>query len=273
MAGTPAVRLVGSPPRRRGRRRWCGGRGGYRGLTPAQAGTAGCSPTRVRRRWAHPRAGGDGGPWVMTRPPDPGSPPRRRGRRHRVLRPAERHGLTPAQAGTAFRVRCQPCQVCGSPPRRRGRRSRCRCGRSCLGLTPAQAGTAPTPPACSSATRAHPRAGGDGADKAASDLEREGSPPRRRGRRHGPRRHRQGRGLTPAQAGTARRGSAGGRSRWAHPRAGGDGQQHRLPRVLDDGLTPAQAGTAWPSRCATGPHRAHPRAGGDGRNAGPAAAS
>ena len=98
-----------------------------------------------------------------------------------------------------------------------------------------------------------------------------GSPPRRRGR---PARRACAvprAGLTPAQAGTARRWTPPPGWQWAHPRAGGDGRPgelwaaapegsppRRRGRPGDDapqsgvhGLTPAQAGTAPSCPCTT----------------------
>ena len=53
---------VGSPPRGRGRRTHLVNRDPQIGLTPARAGTAGHRVHKNSLLWAHPRAGGDGGP-------------------------------------------------------------------------------------------------------------------------------------------------------------------------------------------------------------------
>ncbi len=251
---------------------------------PAQAGTAPSCGADGARAGAHPRAGGDG--VIKSIPPVPskGSPPRRRGRLGSADGVDLAGGLTPAQAGTASAPTCGRRCIwahpraggdgvvqlgavvldLGSPPRRRGRLQRPRHHRRGGGLTPAQAGTASTCSSASTAARAHPRAGGDGAELAWP--------------------HQVVVGLTPAQAGTAHLRNGCALPIRAHPRAGGDG----LPQYSDDfafggspprrrgrrnpqdrgparpGLTPAQAGTAAPR---WGFHQlagAHPRAGGDG---------
>ena len=233
-----------------------------------------------------------------------GSPPRRRGRPLAGLPDSEGRGLTPAQAGTAWRTSPQPGMPAahpraggdgarivpdvpsrkGSPPRRRGRLGLDADGGAERGLTPAQAGTALLRRSSWRLSRAHPRAGGDGTGGLLAGGFWRGSPPRRRGRLPDQAVHRDVRGLTPAQAGTATSSRRPSSSAWAHPRAGGDGSvswaasvrnggspPRRRGRRRDgsyegsaSGLTPAQAGTAPALPQHLGLPRAHPRAGGDG---------
>ncbi len=229
---------LGSPPRRRGRRRGVVDGQGLGGLTPAQAGTASTGRTTGRGSRAHPRAGGDGANGAASAPTIGGSPPRRRGRPKANRYCRTNPGLTPAQAGTAGggcrpgparrahpraggdgRWRARPQDwAAGSPPRRRGR------------------------PRSLAATRAHPRAGGDGRPEPIRRSPAAGSPPRRRGRHYAGEDITVDDGLTPAQAGTARPRS---RVPWrwrAHPRAGGDGERTLLGRVGSEGSPPRRRG-------------------------------
>ncbi len=217
------VECAGSPPRRRGRRRGPGQDRDFRGLTPAQAGTASRQLLPVLLQRAHPRAGGDGGCGLKVVHLYKGSPPRRRGRRPSLKTRPRLAGLTPAQAGTALSCPVRPSRYwahpraggdgltrtaprttrVGSPPRRRGRPSSRHRPLLLRGLTPAQAGTACWISWRTTQRRAHPRAGGDGALPDVLDGIDEGSPPRRRGRRSSRCSSRRRFGLTPAQAGTA----------------------------------------------------------------------
>ncbi len=193
-----------------------------------------------------------------------GSPPRRRGRLARPVHGRRHPGLTPAQAGTArvlpaarYPERAHPRAggdgrpsgyfahgSGGSPPRRRGRPwyTRCRNSRPV----------------------AHPRAGGDGASTCGAPDGMRGSPPRRRGRPVEAVVDDEPAGLTPAQAGTARSGPASGRSRRAHPRAGGDGGARWHSRGADEGSPPRRRGRRTIRLDVDPGTGAHPRAGGDG---------
>ena len=241
--GLDLVEGLGSPPRRRGRRGPSRIPSWWPGLTPAQAGTASVRPGGTCPSRAHPRAGGDGRPSEGRWAGYVGSPPRRRGRRLPHGRHRTVAGLTPAQAGTANTFTTTSAfagahpraggdghhdvedhvWALGSPPRRRGRRQPPGGSIRRRGLTPAQAGTAALHPSHEPIARAHPRAGGDGPLDISGKGSEEGSPPRRRGRPPVPEGASAARGLTPAQAGTARRRRAAGPTARAHPRAGGDG--------------------------------------------------
>ena len=213
-----------------------------------------------------------------------GSPPRGRGRRSGPCSPPSPCRLTPARAGTAqpssatvtssgahpraggdgdIRRWRQPL-ASGSPPRGRGRRTSSQDTLDGVGLTPARAGTAPESIRRMPSSRAHPRAGGDGAGLSSLEHSVAGSPPRGRGRQQHLLHRRRGRGLTPARAGTALRSPRPPWPSGAHPRAGGDGRIGLGAGVVVPGLTPARAGTAWARQPLTSLRRAHPRAGGDG---------
>ena len=275
---------VGSPPRGRGRRRPHPRRNVPAGLTPARAGTAAAGGGGCDTDGAHPRAGGDGVTDRTSRAPEPGSPPRGRGRRPEAAVAGRREGLTPARAGTADGERRRLYHHPGSPPRGRGRPAPVTALVEARGLTPARAGTARRRRRACRAQRAHPRAGGDGGAVVVTDLGFHGSPPRGRGRRVARVSLGRGRGLTPARAGTATSMTGWCRPAGAHPRAGGDGaglvasrntrvgspprgrgrRRVHLRLEIGDGLTPARAGTASTRRPGCRRRRAHPRAGGDG---------
>ena len=211
---------------------------------------------------AHPRAGGDGGRRSLIIQLIGGSPPRGRGRPGPDGDRRHRPGLTPARAGTAgvggphpclhrahpraggdgSGVRASESRESGSPPRGRGRLI-CRIARSAAsGLTPARAGTAPTVAGPPRSTRAHPRAGGDGAERIARNAGDGGSPPRGRGRLVSPHRWPHSQGLTPARAGTAPLRPGDHQRSRAHPRAGGDGPADGGTSELQEGSPPRGRG-------------------------------
>ena len=98
--GLTILAVTGSPPRARGRPRTLTLTTGSTGLTPACAGTTGhCAESRRRRR-AHPRVRGDDPFFPLFAAVEHGSPPRARGRRHRLGPRGHQEGLTPACAGT-----------------------------------------------------------------------------------------------------------------------------------------------------------------------------
>ena len=232
------------------------------GLTPARAGTARARPGHDLTPRAHPRAGGDGQSLAKFGLGFEGSPPRGRGRL------GDRHvhvdvgGLTPARAGTAG-LRSSGSRKTGahpraggdgrtphgelqrrrgSPPRGRGRRGREVRRMGGPGLTPARAGTARPREGSRSASRAHPRAGGDGGHLRAGRSRGRGSPPRGRGRPSGNPRPARRSGLTPARAGTAAVGGPTIRRCRAHPRAGGDGRPARTGVIPSQGSPPRGRG-------------------------------
>ena len=253
---------------------------------------------------AHPRVGGDGFDCDHLHRRSWGSPPRGRGRPWPCLTPGCEGGLTPAWAGTAPRHvgarlwrRAHPrvggdgwhegsglALDLGSPPRGRGRQGAHRNPRRRWGLTPAWAGTASGICMVASFSRAHPRVGGDGRGQWGPDDIGQGSPPRGRGRPGEAQQIIDGRGLTPAWAGTASAAVEVSPGTRAHPRVGGDGpatdyaamiakgspprgrgRHRRDPGEVDPaGLTPAWAGTASAPACGCAGQRAHPRVGGDG---------
>ncbi len=204
----------------------------------------------------------------VVRPAHAGSPPRGRGRSADQCRRDGRHGAHPRAGGDGLRQTARSRLPLRAHPRAGGDGAlelASRVGRR--GLTPARAGTV------------EPGSGTHG--------EREGSPPRGRGRWFRSSSVTGHVGLTPARAGTVAPRATQPVDRGAHPRAGGDGSTSRRrnhavrrahPRAGGDGrrliLATIRSPTGSPPRgrgrsvrstsAATAP-RAHPRAGGDGR--------
>ena len=272
----------GSPPRRRGKASFSGTFRPGVGITPAQAGKSRRLCPSGRRSKDHPRAGGEKAAYLRAVCGPRGSPPRRRGKEPGEKRPDSVQRITPAQAGkrSRRRVRRRLCQdhpraggekkfseqvtvgEMGSPPRRRGKVGGYGHVAQLEGITPAQAGKRCRCCAGRTASRDHPRAGGE---KLLSEWGQGwplGSPPRRRGKVLHPapssRRHR----ITPAQAGKSLVTPSIPRTRGDHPRAGGEKQRtncapcpgpgsppRRRGKVMrtasrrpSPGITPAQAG-------------------------------
>ena len=233
---------MGSPPRARGRRRTLRWAARRVRLTPACAGTTGLAGALGNGHGAHPRVRGDDDDTEQPVRPDVGSPPRARGRRGAAGGGAGLVGLTPACAGTTSSSRSSRTRsgahprvrgdddslklphlvASGSPPRARGRHPTPEASAPGARLTPACAGTTSCPGSRPTFRAAHPRVRGDDSLRHTLALQREGSPPRARGRRG--RRPHQARpqGLTPACAGTTPRCRGPGWSGWAHPRVRGD---------------------------------------------------
>ena len=110
----------------------------------------------------------------------------------------------------------------GSPPHRRGKVFLTDLVRIVVGITPAWAGKSPRLPDSKPAGKDHPRVGGEKGVHLAVQLDQSGSPPRGRGKDS----ILAGVGLTkritPAWAGKSPVCALIGRSRWDHPRVGGE---------------------------------------------------
>ena len=303
-AGYRLRRTSGSPPLARGRRPAHGPGCRVAGITPARAGTAGCSAHRKAGYRDHPRSRGDG----RRSGPDArhiaGSPPLARGRRRRETVLRGHLGITPARAGTAGKLVCPGsgqrdhprsrgdgqtvpdghAYFDGSPPLARGRPVAVRVGGAFDRITPARAGTAGPPQNWTRSLRDHPRSRGDGFYGGGSAGGMAGSPPLARGRHNGTTWVGVQPGITPARAGTASVRGWLSSVRRDHPRSRGDGPRTRLMLELaagspplargrrparrplrgSSGITPARAGTAC-KVCRPGHVRPdHPRSRGDG---------
>ena len=171
----------GSSPRGRGKRPFGRSRISREGLIPARAGK---TPYRVQHAsWsrAHPRAGGENAVIEDEVHLRAGSSPRGRGKRGWGVSLSETHRLIPARAGktpprchTITPASAHPraggenpnstgtaCGASGSSPRGRGKPRNLVSLHPGERLIPARAGKTPSSSSTSSATTAHPRAGGE----------------------------------------------------------------------------------------------------------------
>ena len=293
----------GSSPRVRGKQEGDPGDPGALGLIPARAGkTIACSWTSATPT-AHPRACGENVVRSAMSFGFPGSSPRVRGKRARVLDSARRVRLIPARAGKTGRsagggrrrsahprARGEngdghggPGAARGSSPRVRGKLDVGDVQPPRGGLIPARAGKTSFFRGTSVGVWAHPRACGENVLDLLLGGLGSGSSPRVRGKH--PRRERsaRARGLIPARAGKTSKRLSGSGACGAHPRACGEnhtprgrGTRHEgsSPRVRGKhlgraqthtrrGLIPARAGKTQPLQVRGDPAPAHPRACGE----------
>ena len=195
----------GSPPRVRGKGQ-CGIPGENRpGITPACAGKRRKIKGRFGLYRDHPRVCGEksNGP-TKTCPPW-GSPPRVRGKAFDCFPQTKNIRITPACAGKRTyeneretRNRDHP-RVCGekivnpnstnklqgSPPRVRGKAKAAELAQGKLRITPACAGKRKSKRAKAGQRRDHPRVCGEKEKMTRQQLEKQGSPPRVRGKVYG----------------------------------------------------------------------------------------
>ena len=93
---------LGSPPHGRGKDVTDRERTVKLRITLAWAGKRSDGVERVTLNRDHPRVGGEKERWCRTCHPEPGSPPRRRGKVHLHPDAAKQRGITPAWAGKRF---------------------------------------------------------------------------------------------------------------------------------------------------------------------------
>ncbi len=303
-AGASEVARADSPPLARGRPHAGHGAGGHGGLTPARAGKAysrGGVPARGR---THPRSRGEGAPITTTPVMCADSPPLARGRLPELVRARRVHGLTPARAGKALRVRLTPpsrrthprsrgegglsqgerAVPQDSPPLARGRLRPHRQEQGHQGLTPARAGKARSARTRPLVSGTHPRSRGEGGDSSATHATDPDSPPLARGRLRPEPEVPRLPGLTPARAGKALSSNLAAQDAGTHPRSRGEGSDNwpgqrveldspplarGRPQGLGNlraslGLTPARAGKAPPHPARPSPPWTHPRSRGEG---------
>ena len=200
--GDKPQRLVGSPPRVRGKLDRNAAQRGIHRITPARAGKTRRSPPCFPGYTDHPRACGENAERAMTGTTDLGSPPRVRGKPGQDRRAAPRDRITPARAGKTFtasttfftmedhpracgeNVESWPDIVllCGSPPRVRGKRGITAENILGLRITPARAGKTAGSGGNRPRERDHPRACGENSVVALTVMSITGSPPRVRGK-------------------------------------------------------------------------------------------
>ena len=131
-----------------------------------------------------------------------GSPPRGRGKAHKLIKQRHVAGITPAWAGKRFCKEIAPPSVedhprvggekfvivlslpryLGSPPRGRGKENRSRQLRFWFRITPAWAGKSLFLPVMVRLLQDHPRVGGEKCGLGKTLMQLEGSPPRGRGK-------------------------------------------------------------------------------------------
>ena len=236
----------------------------------------------------------------------PGSPPRGRGKVDGPPAQVGRGRITPAQAGRSpyflygkkdykdhpriggekAELTAAVISAMGSPPRRRGK------GYREFGIdisdriTPAQAGKSVAPRQKRSALWDHPRVGGEKQIGGDNGLDKQGSPPRGRGKVDSLSRQLTGSGITPAWAGKSKEPLKICEKQEDHPRVGGEkldllavvfsalGSPPRGRGKDVDWLgfnqffriTPAWAGKSHLGVFCREPHRDHPRVGGEKRD-------
>jgi len=212
----------GTPPRARGRHRITAGSWGWRGNTPACAGTTPRCGTGRCTPGEHPRVRGDDSTAPVSPTGSPGTPPRARGRPGPSGAGTGPGGNTPACAGTTGsggcaspgrtehpRVRGDDTRVTiaapapvGTPPRARGRLETVQHPQQRARNTPACAGTTPPRASPTASGAEHPRVRGDDGRISGRSHPAPGTPPRARGRQHFSGQVQQVERNTPACAGT-----------------------------------------------------------------------
>ena len=293
----------GSPPRARGKVQQSGGSGVRPGITPACAGKSGACASPPRSPGDHPRVRGEKVDKFSIKAPEPGSPPRARGKG--MPRTAGRAGvgITPACAGKSDReffsglrlgdhprVRGEKWESVsmmssptGSPPRARGKEFPASVAGRHPGITPACAGKSDGAPSGRDCGRDHPRVRGEKVAGGRRGLFERGSPPRARGKElrpvHAPSRF----GITPACAGKRRLFATKKELSGDHPRVRGEKVDEVLinesllgspPRARGKagsrtgggkaaGITPACAGKRRRHPCRPWTRRDHPRVRGE----------
>ena len=135
---------MGSPPRGRGKDQNCKKQLEADGITPAWAGKSQSKLRGSASRKDHPRVGGEKGEKGGRSHEQQGSPPRGRGKAHKLIKQRHVAGITPAWAGKRFCKEIAPPSVedhprvggekfvivlslpryLGSPPRGRGKGQR-----------------------------------------------------------------------------------------------------------------------------------------------------
>ncbi len=144
----------------RGKRLFCEPFKAEARITPADAGKTGRGCAEFRQSGDHPRGCGENRGTLTIAVDVTGSPPRMRGKPHRLQPLRQTRRITPADAGkTYFRTAClnfvkdhpRGCgenrlmvltvtNARGSPPRMRGKHRRVKSNRLNRGITPADAG-------------------------------------------------------------------------------------------------------------------------------------
>ena len=256
------ARSPGSPPRARGKVDGLEDEAAQFGITPACAGKSTATTSSRTRYGDHPRVRGEKPLENLPRCEVVGSPPRARGKEHRVLNGQAGDGITPACAGKSARgpaggaacrdhprVRGEKQNQkflkrtgMGSPPRARGKETLADHETRITRITPACAGKSRRLHSPSAKRRDHPRVRGEKCAEWRERARKIGSPPRARGKDRLSRRSPRLAGITPACAGKSmRKFGVLGLLLGSPPRARGKGVLSSF-ELLNKGITPACAG-------------------------------
>ena len=253
---------MGSPPRGRGKGNQAFSWYGSSRITPAWAGKRFWNRPWVWATSDHPRMGGEKSFDQACTGVVEGSPPHGRGKDVRQVGAVCGRGITPAWAGKSKLALCTPsCPTdhpragreknkelegvwlpMGSPPRRRGKERSTALVGTPTRITPALAGKSYVFGPFRPGSWDHPRVGGEKQIGGDNGLDKQGSPPRGRGK-----------GclesflattvrITPAWAGKSMPGDGASGVKPDHPRVGGEKHGSRHNGFDGAGITPAWAG-------------------------------
>ena len=148
----------------------------------------------------------------------------------------------PRVGGENLGRRCTCHAPRGSSPRGRGKRRVCAPGTGFPGLIPAWAGKTPRPARDQEKVRAHPRVGGENAERVGQWPLQGGSSPRGRGKRNPDRASPAARRLIPGWAGKTSRTMAASAASRAHPRVGGENGSGAVLLLDQSGSSPRGRG-------------------------------
>ena len=260
----PITLRRGSSPRGRGKPLEVQDAGGVPRLIPAWAGKTPRAGFRVSRRRAHPRVGGENLEYADDEVCDRGSSPRGRGKLSMQSSYTPHTRLIPAWAGKTSTPTSKPLArrahprvggenrtrqgaywldeahprvggenvlaapmivlTWGSSPRGRGKPSRCPSSQTPRRLIPAWAGKTVPPVTLPGYQGAHPRVGGENANRDNKYQLQKGSSPRGRGKLVPCAGIPGVAGLIPAWAGKTFGEATEMHASWAHPRVGGENE-------------------------------------------------
>ncbi len=153
-------------------------------VSPAYAGKSPAAAYACPGTQDHPRVCGEKlyTPCVIA--PSVGSPPRMREKARQQEHLAAQSGITPACAGKSREYRVSDERSLGSPPRMRGKDKVNLKFSDPAWITPAYAGKSRSQPRTAAFHRDHPRVCGEKRAILSAWTQRQGSPPRMRGKEH-----------------------------------------------------------------------------------------
>ena len=248
------------------------------GITPAYAGKSKNTCTSVVFDQDHPRVCGEKVPAIRRFAQIMGSPPRMRGKGHRIPLRHPLQGITPAYAGKSSACRrtlsagWDHPRICGekaemggfiprfsgSPPRMRGKVLPDRGRVLGVGITPAYAGKSFPTSMFRSVGRDHPRICGEKIVVSRTWCSRSGLPPRMWGKVSSIRDDLARVGITPAYAGKSSSPRLIALLIWDHPRVCGEKVSPRLSSSPRMGSPPRMRGKVSSCRMPSSSHRITP---------------